>query len=139
MDNNFETTQNKETQNSERTFTQEEVEEIIGKRLARERKKYERETGTTEPDEGKNDVSKKESELISRELQIMAKEKLLEMNMPLELASCLKYDDKESLEKAIETINKIYEPKESPRAWGRRQSSSMIKKVDNVRDAFGLE
>lgn len=124
MDMNNELNNETEQQETEvKTFTQEEVDEIIKKRLARERKKAE-----SEQEPGKD----REKNLEQRELTLMAKEKLLDEGMPLNLASVLKFSDEKTLEEAIETIKNMN--KESPRAWGQRQQSSV--KHDAIRDAF---
>lgn len=124
MDMNNELNNETEQQETEvKTFTQEEVDEIIKKRLARERKKAE-----SEQEPGTD----REKNLEQRELTLMAKEKLLDEGMPLNLAGVLKFSDEKTLEEAIETIKNMN--KESPRAWGQRQQSSV--KHDAIRDAF---
>ncbi len=133
-------TQHEETKDSqkERTFTQAEVEELIGRRLARERKKYERETGQTEGQD--TGASERESELTSREMRVMAKEKLLDKGLPLELADCLKFEDEETLEKAIETITGLDLSGPRKASWGQRVSGGIPKASgDPTRKAFGLE
>lgn len=119
---------NNETEQQEntevKTFTQEEVDEIIKKRLARERKKTESEQ-LPETDREKN--------LEQRELTLMAKEKLLDEGMPLDLAGVLKFSDEKTLEEAIETIKNL--SKEAPKAWGQRQSYHKSPS-DPIADAF---
>ncbi len=80
------------TETGEKTFTQEEVNAIIGKRLA------EQKTAS-----GK-ELADKEAELNRREMGIRAKELLSEKGLPLEFVEVLKYDDEESLEKAINLL-----------------------------------
>ena len=113
---------NNETEQQENT--QEEVDEIIKKRLARERKKTESEQ-LPETDREKN--------LEQRELTMMAKEKLLDEGMPLDLAGVLKFSDEKTLEEAIETIKNL--SKEAPKAWGQRQSYHKSPS-DPIADAF---
>lgn len=129
MGNNEENTQNNEEQTQEqKIFTQDEVEEIVKRRLARERRKTEREQ---ESDSG----SDRDTTLEARELRIMAREKLFDEGLPSSLADVLKYSDEESLAKAIETIKGL--DKQAPKSWGQRQGS-YSSKPDPIRKAMGL-
>ena len=78
----------------EKTFTQEQVNAIVGKRLAEAKASNE------------SLLNKRENELNQREMQIKAKELLAERGLPKELASVMRYDDEESLMKAIDIIDK---------------------------------
>ena len=85
--------QNIETaQEQEKTFTQEQVNAIVGRRLAEQKQQLE------------NEFVKREQELNRREMSIRAKELLAEKGLPKDLATVLRYDDEESLIKAIDTI-----------------------------------
>lgn len=90
MENNNMEQQN--TAQQEKTFTQEQLNAIVGKRLAEQKQQLEA------------DFMKKEQELNRREISIRAKELLAEKGLPKELADVLRYDDEESLVKAIEKI-----------------------------------
>ena len=125
---------NTDTQ-EERTFTESEVNEIVQNRLARERRKSDRE------DSG-ND---RETNLNDRELRIMAKEKLLDMGMSTKLADLLRYDDEESLEDAIEVFSSLIggtggNKEEKPKSWGQRQNGAGTRKTEaeRIRKAMGL-
>ena len=120
--------------NNEKTFTQEEVDEIVRKRLARERKR----TGADGSLDGNNTGDDREKALELRELKLTAKEKLLESGMPVSLADILRYDDEESLEKAIETIKNLEKNREAPKAWGQRQNGRKSSDADQIRKAMGL-
>lgn len=132
----MEDNRNIETQNEEqdvqeaKTFTQEEVDEIVRKRLARERKRSEA-GDITEP------ARDREKELDARELRIMAREKLQDAGMPMALADVLRYSDDKSLEKAMETIKSL-NPAGS-RSWGYRPSNGKAVTADPVRKAMGLD
>lgn len=76
----------------EKTFTQEQVNAIVGKRLAEAKASSE------------SALNKREAELNQREMQIRAKELLEERGLPKGLAKVLKYDDEESLKEAINVI-----------------------------------
>lgn len=79
-------------QQQEKTFTQEQLNAIVGKRLAEQKQQHEAE------------LVKRETELNKREMSIKAKELLAEKKLPKELADVLKYDNEAELKKAIETI-----------------------------------
>lgn len=114
----------------ERTFTQEEVDEIVRKRLSRERKKTGAEESTT---------TDRERALEERELHVMAREKLLEAGMPAKLADVLRYSDEKSLEEALEIIKDINFVTEPRKSWGMRQSSRGRDGNDvQIRAAMGL-
>lgn len=82
-----------ETQ-QEKTFTQEQVNAIVGKRLAEAKASNEAA------------LNKRETELNQREMQIRAKELLSERGLPKDLANVLRYSDEESLIAAIDVIER---------------------------------
>ena len=84
--------QNVNPEAGEKTFTQEQVNAIVGKRLAEAKASSEAA------------LNKREQELNQREMQIRAKELLAEKGLPKSLAEVLKYDDEESLKAAIDVI-----------------------------------
>lgn len=133
MEDNREITQEHEEQQESqelKTFTQEEVEDIIKRRLARERKKNDRETGT--------DGQDREKDLEARELKLKAKEKLFDAGMPLNLADVLRYDDEKTLDEAIQSIQELN--REAPKGWGQRVSSGNTASTqDPIRKAMGLD
>lgn len=79
-------------QQQEKTFTQEQVNAIVGKRLSEQKATLEA------------DFVKREQELNKREMNIRAKELLSERGLPKGLSDVLRYDTEEELVKAIETI-----------------------------------
>lgn len=82
-------------ENGGKTFTQEDVNRIVGERLAKDRAKNEA------------DLIKMEQELKRKELDITAKELLSEKGLPKDLVDILKYSDEESLIKAVNKIQKL--------------------------------
>lgn len=120
--------------NEEKTFTQDEVDEIIRKRLARERKK----SGS-----GEDTRSDRERTLDERELHLMARERLFDEGLPSQLADVLKFTDEDTLDAALEVIKELNlsntEPQKS-KAWGMRQSSrkSSDGEAQQIRNAMGL-
>lgn len=102
-----ENTMNQNTQNAdpaaeqgtgEKTFTQEDVNRIVGERLAKEKAK----------NSGEVDFAKREQELAQRELHMNAKELLSEKGLPVQLFDALNCTDKETMEKSIATIEKVF-------------------------------
>lgn len=76
----------------EKTFTQDELNAIIGKRLSEQKQQQE------------SELIKREEELKKREMNIRANELLMEKGLPKSLGSVLKYDTEEELIKAIEIL-----------------------------------
>ena len=111
-------------------FTQDEVNEIVRKRLERERKK----TGSDDQTDSGTDRART---LEERELKVMAREKLFEAGLPASLADVLRYNDEKSLEKAMEEIKNLNQG--APKAWGQRQSRGGGTKSDPYRKAMGLD
>ena len=75
-----------------KTFTQDQVNAIVGKRLAEQKATMEA------------DFVKREQDLNRREMAIRAKELLAEKGLPNELSDIMRYDTEEELVKAIGTI-----------------------------------
>ena len=77
--------QNNQTagEQQEKTFTQEQVNAIVGKRLSEQKQQQEA------------DLAKKADELNKREMAIRAKELLCEKRLPEGLAEVLKYDNED--------------------------------------------
>lgn len=82
-----------------KTFSQEDVNRIVGERLAKEKAKNDA------------DWQQREQDLQKRELRMTAKEYLSEKNMPVELLDALSYTDEETLQKSVEIIEKFIEEK----------------------------
>ena len=115
-----------------KTFTQEQVNAIVGKRLAEAKASRESELG------------QRETELNQREMQIRAKEMLEEKGLPKELAQILKYTDEESLTAAIDVLvrtrgyTKEKAPEYKPIGSGRLPEGEHSQ-PDNFRRAMGLK
>lgn len=79
----------------EKTFTQEQVTQIISDRLARDRAK------------GEAALAEREQQLTHRELLLTAKEKLTENGLPVELVDALNVSSPEALEKALSIVKTV--------------------------------
>lgn len=82
----------------EKTFTQEDVNRIVGERLAKEKAK----------NSGEADFAKREQELARRELHMTAKELLSEKGLPVQIVDALNCADEETMKKSIETFEKVF-------------------------------
>lgn len=82
----------------EKTFTQEDVNRIVGERLAKEKAK----------NSGEADFAKREQELARRELHMTAKELLSEKGLPVQIVDALNCADEEAMKKSIETFEKVF-------------------------------
>lgn len=90
-----------------RTFTQDDVNRIVGERLAKEKAKTEQE------------LSQRETELSKRELMLKAKEMMMDRNMPVELLEAINYTDEKTLNKSLDIIyNYINSGKFAPKLVG---------------------
>lgn len=117
-----------------KTFTQEQVNAIVSKRLAEDRAAHSAE------------LNKRESELKAREMQLKAKEILAAHGLPDNLASVLKYDDEESLTAAVEVLQRT-------KGFKNKEEETSARKVipcklpevrndypvDTLRKAMGLD
>lgn len=126
----------------ERIFTQGEVNEIVQKRLARER---ERHTAMLNGDEFGNELAQREQAVLARELKMEAKERLQKAGLPTAAARLLHYDSEqvfeESLAAAIEVLGPMKRDavEERFRASGRsphKSNPAVASGGDPLRDAF---
>lgn len=92
---NQDTTEVAPVQQQEKTFTQEQLNAIVGKRLAEQKQQHETE------------LTKREQELNKREMSIRAQEMLTEKGLPKNLAEVLRYDNEDELVKALDVIETI--------------------------------
>lgn len=104
----------------EKTFSQEQVNAIVSKRLAEDRASR------------ASEMDKREKELNQREMQIRAKELLAERGLPKNLADVLRYSDEESLKAAIDVIEHTRGFKESSDNTEQNDSDRRIM-VDAIR------
>ncbi|WP_160685566.1 DUF4355 domain-containing protein [Clostridium sp. C2-6-12] len=120
-----ETTSNNGTQqdNNQKTFTQEDLDKIISKRLDKAQKKWEQDAQSRfeelkmsnmtpeqkqEYEKSKLDqkLSEKEKQLQIRELKLDAIDKLQEKGLPKELSEILDYSNTDTVDSSIEVIKK---------------------------------
>ena len=120
--NNQQTTE--PTIQSEKLFTQEDVNRIVGERLARVK-------GQNEPDSKERELQQKENELFIREI-------VLDKKLPQEVAEVLKGLDKDKINNIITALNpylqKLSEPIINPTG-----ATGGGGKPDMIREAMGLK
>ena len=95
MDENKTTNTNPESGAGAKTFSQDDVNRIVGERLAAEKRK------------GEAALAEREQQLAQRELLLTAKEKLTESGLPVELLDALNVSSPEAMEKAITTVKAV--------------------------------
>lgn len=95
MDENKTTNTNPESGAGAKTFSQDDVNRIVGERLAAEKRK------------GEVALAEREQQLAQRELLLTAKEKLSESGLPVELMDALNVSSPEAMEKAITTVKAV--------------------------------
>ena len=107
MDQNMEQNTNSMDNNPAaggRTFTQEEVNRIIGERLAKEKTK-----GDAAFAEREQQFAERERQLANREALIELKDQLKEKGLPAELLPVLNVQDKKALETALKALEEYVE------------------------------
>lgn len=90
-----------------RTFSQEEVNAIVQKRLAEEKGKTQKQQTSPEADERDKDLQERENKLIISERKFNAKQALAESNLPAELVDFLDYSSDDSYKKSLEKLSDI--------------------------------
>lgn len=89
----------------EKKFTQEEVNDIVEKRLNRERKKLAGVLSVEDPREA--ELSKRERAVEIKEIKADMKGVLMEYGLPEDALELLDYTDKESCDKSMEVLKKV--------------------------------
>ena len=109
----------------EKTFSQEDVNRIVGERLAKEKAK------------GEAVLAEREQQLAQRELLLTAKEKINEMGLPAELVDALNMSSPEALEKALSTVKTVldkYKSEARPMKFSGAKPAESLSGVRNTGD-----
>lgn len=109
----------------EKTFSQEDVNRIVGERLAKEKAK------------GEVALAEREQQLAQRELLLTAKEKINEMGLPAELVDALNVSSPEALEKALSTVKTVldkYKSEARPMKFSGAKPAENLSGVRNTGD-----
>lgn len=118
-------------ENTGKTFTQEEVNQIVSNRLKEEREKMKKEQDAS--------FAEREQKITAREMRMNALEKLQEKGLPSSLVDAINCSDDETMTKSIDILMQTY--KTEPQ--GHREPSYTPKDGsgvphDTVRKAMGL-
>ena len=119
-------------QDTEKVFTQTDVNRIIGERLSRDKLK------------GSEEFERRETELAERELKFAAKQLLSEKGLPTELAEILKLEDEKSVTDAVAVLSKLIgsNEKETGLKVAKERKLPVSEREDEnygqLRRAFGL-
>ncbi|MFV0343445.1 MAG: DUF4355 domain-containing protein [Anaerocolumna sp.] len=137
MDNEQITNPTEGQQQETKTFTQDDVNKIVGERLAKEKTKLEQ------------TISQREKDLNKRELNFKAKELLMEKGLPLEILEALNYGDEDTLNNSISILEKQFKKDAPPVVRGREPvingvsytpGNGASSTIDTLtRQAFGLQ
>ena len=109
----------------EKTFSQEDVNRIVGERLAKDKAK------------GEAALAEREQQLAQRELLLTAKEKLTENGLPVELVDALNVSSPEALEKALSTVKTVldkYKSEARPMKFSGAKPAESLSGVRNTGD-----
>ncbi len=135
--------EHQEGQKPPRTFTEEEVNAIVQKRLNREREKLTKafEEGTRE-----SDLDERERNILKRELKADTLEKLAESGMPAGLADLVNYDSAEECEKSLKIVSAVFNQAVNQAVKVKARQSTPLEaphygyaKPDPIAGAFGLK
>lgn len=110
----------------EKTFSQEDVNRIVGERLAKEKAK------------GEAALAEREQQLAQRELLLTAKEKISEMGLPAELVDALNVSSPEALEKALSIVKTVMDKHKSearPMKFSGAKPAESLSGVKNTGDS----
>lgn len=118
-------------ENTGRTFTQEEVNQIVSGRLKEEREKMKREQDAA--------FAEREQNIKAREMRMNVLDKLKSKGLPESLADAINCSDEESVDKSIEILTNTYKAEQ-----GEHQRTTYHpvggtgEKPDPIRAAMGL-
>lgn len=122
------------TDKGKKTFTSDEVNQIIQKRLNQMKKQASKEQEA--------EYSKKFQELHEREMKLAMNEELANRNLPKKFADIIFCSDEEDMKKKIDVLNEIMfeartQKSESPKSVYKPKNGTFSH--DEIRDAMGLD
>ena len=124
-----------------KTFTQEEVNKIVEKRLNRERQRLAAAMGTQTPKE--LELAERERAVTEKELRLDAAETFRQEHLPAEALELLNYNDRESCEQSIELVRRVYTQNVQEAVNQRLRGGAPLRRAPenegpDFRSAFGL-
>lgn len=117
-------------ENTGKTFTQEEVNQIVSNRLKEEREKMKKEQDAS--------FSEREQKITAREMRMSALEKLHEKGLPSSLVDAINCSDDAAMSKSIDILTQTYKTDHSEYQQPYHPVSGTGEKPDPIRAAMGL-
>lgn len=131
------TDQGKEQAVPEKKYTDDDVDKIIARKIAAERKRM---TKLFNEEQQESELEIRERNVLKRELMADAKDTLIGRNLPSSLATLLNYESKETLEHSIEEVSKIFQEAVQQGVTnalrGKVPRTGTTPSGDGLRDAF---
>lgn len=150
-DKGTKTPEPKESTGASRTFTQEELNDIIEGRLAKAKKAWDKELAdkqseaeklakmdadqkrSYELDKRLKDLEKREAEITRRELKSQALEMLTQKNLPTSLVDLLNLNDADSCKASIDAVEKAFSQAVQTDVDNKLKGSGPLKKAPGVK------
>lgn len=141
----------KESTGASRTFTQEELNDIIEGRLAKAKKAWDKELADKQSEAEKlakmdadqkrsyefekklKDLEKREAEITRRELKSQALEMLTQKNLPTSLVDLLNLNDADSCKASIDAVEKAFSQAVQTDVDNKLKGSGPLKKAPGVK------
>ena len=118
-------------ENTGRTFTQEEVNQIVSGRLKEEREKMKREQDAA--------FAEREQNIKAREMHMNVLDKLKSKGLPESLADAINCSDEKSVDKSIEILTNTYKAEQGEyKQPAYHPAGGTGEKPDPIRAAIGL-
>lgn len=97
--------QSEETQEPEKKYTDKDVDRIVAKKIASERRRMQR---LFEEEQQVSEIEQRERNVLLRELKADAKDLLTEKGLPASLAELLDYSDKDAVDRSLQEVGEIF-------------------------------
>lgn len=118
-------------ENTGKTFTQEEVNQIVSGRLKEEREKMKKEQDAT--------FAEREQKIAAREMRLNAIDKLREKGLPSSLVDAINCSSDEAMSKSIDILMQTYKTEQGePHRPAYHPVGGIGEKPDPIREAMGL-
>lgn len=108
----------------EKKYTDADVDRIIAKKIAAERKRMQR---LFEDEQQENEMEKRERDVTRRELMADAKDRLIDEGFPVSLASIMDYKDDDSFDRSYHNVTSVF--KEAMGAEFKRRFAGPVPKA----------
>ena len=118
-------------ENTGKTFTQEEVNQIVSGRLKEEREKMKKEQDAT--------FAEREQKIAAREMRLNAIDKLREKGLPSSLVDAINCSSDEAMSKSIDILMQTYKTEQGePHRPAYHPVGGTGEQPDLIREAMGL-